>query len=128
MKAVFTDFPLKQVIITVTQSTGFERPIYIYIYNDYQQDPTMDIAWVGHAEMYCLLQMYNKAHLFKAILTIAEPVLFLAWLWGDRNFIADMTTFEHMWQKDIKEMVDGTSSGLVDFEEKSSSCQSNRGG
>ena len=24
-----------------------EKPIYIYIYNDYPQDPTMDIAWVG---------------------------------------------------------------------------------
>ena len=27
MNAVFTDFPLKRVIVTVTQSTGFKRPL-----------------------------------------------------------------------------------------------------
>ena len=54
MKAVFTDFPLKKVIVTVTQSTGFERLLQKCI------------------------AYYNKADLFKASLNIAEHVLFLS--------------------------------------------------
>ena len=54
MKAVFTDFPLKKIIVTVTQSTGFERLLQKCI------------------------AYYNKADLFKASLNIAEHVLFLS--------------------------------------------------
>ena len=52
MNALFTDFPLR-VIVTVTQSTGFERSLQKCI------------------------SYYNKADLFKASLNIAKHVLFL---------------------------------------------------